>query len=228
MTRPAIRLDKLRDELRRMERGRLLEFCERAIELIPPAKLLGLAGDFVEIWKLRGEDGGPRPLLEEVRLFCEASLRGEYYEDFDVDSKNYMDQSRGTESFTAELNLLFGRCEQEAKKDPLAPVRQAFEMLFRLLRHVDEGNDDVVFFADEGGVWALEIDWRSTLPAYFRCLAETASPEAFAREVELAIKDFGGADRPLLLEAAHRVASAKQRRALRAAAPGAGSRVKRG
>lgn len=228
MTRAAIRLDKLRDELRRMERGRLLEFCEQAIEFLPPAKLLGLAGDFVEIWKLRGEDGGPRPLLEEVRLFCQASLRGKYYEDFDVNSKNYMDESRGTETFTAELNLLFRRCEQEAKKGPRAPVREAFEMLFRLLRHIDEAHDDVVFFADEGGVWALRINWRSTLPVYFRCLAETASPKEFAREVERAIKDFDDLDRPRLLEAAHRVAHAEQRRALRPAASGAGSRVKRG
>ena len=40
----------------------------------------------------------------------------------------------------------------------------------------------MVFFADEGGSWQVGVDWKSVLPADFRCLAETAGPEEFARK----------------------------------------------
>ncbi len=44
---------------------------------------------------------GAGPLLDEVRKFHEASLRGDFYESFDVNSRNFMDKSEGTEAFIA-------------------------------------------------------------------------------------------------------------------------------
>jgi hypothetical protein len=114
-----------------------------------------------------------------------------------------------------------GTCARASEKTPGPPLREAFELLFGLLRHIDEGHDDVVFFADEGGSWQVGVDWRAALPAYFRCLAHSASPEGFAREVGRAIKDFADHERPRHLTAARRVASAEQKTALRAR-PGAG------
>jgi hypothetical protein len=49
------------------------------------------------------------PLLDEVRKFHEASLRGEYYNSFDVNSKNFMDKSEGAEAFIAEFERLVGK-----------------------------------------------------------------------------------------------------------------------
>lgn len=110
------------------------------------------------------------------------SLAGRYYESFAVNSKSFMDQSLGTERFIAELERLVTRCTRAASKGSRGPVRHAFELLFALLRHIDECEDDVIFFADEGGAWQMGVDWKNVLPAYFRCLAETAGPEEFARE----------------------------------------------
>ena len=73
-------------------------------------------------------------------------------------------------------------------------MREAFDLLFALLRHIDACEDDVIFFADEGGSWQVGVSWKNVLPAYFRCLAETAGPEEFAREVGAAIKDFAIAE----------------------------------
>ena len=56
---------------------------------------------------------------------------------------------------------------------------------------------------------------RVALPAYFRCLADGASAEDFAHEVDRAITDFADYERPRLLAAARRVASAEQKAALR-------------
>lgn len=100
-------------------------------------------------------------------------------------------------------------------QEPLAPLRGAFELLFGLLRYIDECNDDVIFFADEGGAWQVDVDWRTALPAYFRCLADTASPDEFAHEVDGTIRDFAEYKRPRHLTAARRITSAEQKAALR-------------
>lgn len=71
------------------------------------------------------------------------------------------------------------------------------------------------FFADEAGSWQVGADWRSALPAYFRCLADGASAEDFAREVDRTISDFADYERPRHLAAARRIADAGQKAALR-------------
>ena len=132
-----------------------------------------------------------------------------------MSSKNFMDKSLGTERFIAEFDRLITRCVGAADKRSRGPVREAFELLFALLRHIDACEDDVIFFADEAGSWQVGVSWKNVLPAYFRCLAETAGPEEFAREVGAAIKDFAECDRPSLLTEARRFASEEQTAALR-------------
>jgi hypothetical protein len=215
MSRGAVDLDKLRVALRRMSRGNLLIVAERAIEIVPRAKLTALVGDMVRLDDFAEGRRGAAPLLDEVRKFHEASLRGEYYDSFDVNSKNFMDKSEGAEAFIAEFERLVGKCVRAAEKGPRPPVREAFELLFALLRRIDEDPDSVVFFADEAGSWQVGVAWRAALPAYFRCLADGTSGDEFAREVHRAISDFADDERPRQLTAARRVANAEQKAALR-------------
>jgi hypothetical protein len=93
-------------------------------------------------------------------------------------------------------------------------VREAFELLLGLLRHIDECHDDVIFVADEGSSWNVGVRWRTAFPAYFRCLAETATAEEFARTVDQAIMDFAAHDRSHYLSQAWRTASAAQQASL--------------
>ena len=207
--------EKLRVTLRRMKRGDLLVIAERAAELLPRAKLQVVFGDRLKLHEFTVTAGGRVGLLEEVRRFHDASLRGDYYESFDVDSKNFMQMSGGTDAFIAEFDRLARKCVRAAEKRPRTPVRAAFELLFELLRHIDECHDDVIFFADEAGSWQVDVDWRATLAGYFQCLADTASPEDFVHEVHRVIKDFAEYERPRHLTAARRVASVAQKAALR-------------
>lgn len=114
-----------------------------------------------------------------------------------------------------QFGRLVSKCTRAAVKGPHEPVREAFELLFALLRRIDEDPDSVIFFSDEAGTWQVGVDWRTVFPAYFRCLAEVAAAEDFAREVDRSISDFSNYDRTRHLAAARRVASAQQKAALR-------------
>lgn len=223
MTRRAIDLDRLRVALRQMSRGDLLVVAERAAELVPRARLRALVGDRVRLEELTGASLDAPSLLNEVRKFHARALRGEYYESFDVDSKNFMRKPKGTDAFIAEFERLLRECIRAAEKILRAPVREVFELLFGLLRHIDECHDDVIFFADEPGSWQVGVDLRSALTAYFLCLADGASAEEYAREVDRTISSFADYERPRHLAAARRVANAEQRAAL-GRLPGRGAR----
>jgi hypothetical protein len=208
-------LEKLRVALRRLSRGDLLMVAERAIEVVPRAKLRKLIGDRLRLDDLTVGKRGTASLLAEVRKFHEAGLGGEYYEGFDVNSKNFMDKSEGTEAFIAEFDRLVGKCVRAGKTRSRSQVRQAFELLFELLRHVDEDADSIIFFADEAGAWQVGVDWRTVLPAYFGCLADEVGSEDFASAVHRSIADFDEHDRARHLASARRVANTEQKAALR-------------
>jgi len=207
-------LEKLRVALRRMDRVKLLIVAERAIEIVPKAKLGALIGDMVGLEEIEERKRVVVPLLAEVRKFHKASLDGKYYESFKVNSGNFMEKSKGTDAFIAEFERLIAKCVRAAAKRPRGHAHKAFELLFALLRRLDTDSDDVVFFADEGGSWQVGVDWRVALAGYFQCLAGVVSADEFAREVHRAIRDFSEYDRPRHLAAARRVSNPEQKAAL--------------
>jgi hypothetical protein len=81
---------------------------------------------------------------------------------------------------------------------------------------VDKTDDEIVFFADEGGVWILGIDWPPVLHAWFLCLARSANSEEYARLAVNAIDDFEGWRRDMHVAAAIELADERQRQAVRA------------
>lgn len=129
-------IGKLRVALRRMSRRNLLSVAYRAIELVPRARLGALVAGMVQLNLLTESARGATSLLEQVRTFHDACLRGDYYDSFDVNSKNHMDASEGTDAFMAEFERLIEKCIRTSAKGPLSPVRDAFELLFALLRAI--------------------------------------------------------------------------------------------
>jgi hypothetical protein len=214
MAKTEIDRDKLRVHLRRLHKNTLLDLLDRAIDMLPKTRLPALVMGYVKPEALRPDGAAKGGLIEAVTTFREASLRGEYYEDFMVNSRNFMEKSRGTETWIAECERLFERSAAAAKKRP-GEAREAFDVLFGLLRHIDEGHDDVIFFADEGGSYEVYVDWKKVLPAYFAALASTATPEEYASSVRSVLKDFVHHDRDRYLKAARSAATAAQKKALR-------------
>ena len=180
---------KLRDHIRtELDAENLLNLLDRAIELIPKDQLPELIEGFFDPDLLMVVEGSEQSLLEDIKEFHVNSLAGEYYEDFKVNSKNFMEKSRGTINWIAEYERLMERCTQEDMAGKPDQLCQAFELLFNLLDEVDECRDDIIFFADEGGSWQVGVDWETVLPLYFQTLAIVAKPKEYAEKVIQIVK----------------------------------------
>jgi len=214
----AIDRDKLRTELRKLGDEYVYYMLDEAIDLRPPARLAKLVGRYLNVKQLRPDAPMKSDLLTEVRAFDQASRNEKYYENFNVNSKNFMDKSKGTRAFIADCNRLFDRCVAQAPKGNAAEIREAIEIILGVLRCIDECDDDVIFFADEGGSWQVGVDWAKVLPAWFVCLSRTTQPDEYARRVVEVVDEFDKHDRAKQLSAARRIGTPSQRKALRNAA----------
>lgn len=168
----------------------LLNLLDRAIELIPEERWPEWVDKFFDLDLLSVDQVSDSSLLEEVSDFYQQSIDRVYYEDFEVNSKNFMKQSRGTINWIRECNRLIKYCVQETQKGEENPslVREAFEKLFTLLDELNKGDDYIIFFADEAGSWQVGVDWDDVLPSYFKILALVTEPDEYAEYVIKIVK----------------------------------------
>jgi len=125
--------DKLRMALRKLGDELIFRMLYDAIELIPPAKLNKLVEPYLDARSLLAGADRPDTLLARVRSFERTSLAGDYYDPFDVNSKNCMDKSSGTIAWIAECNRLLDLCVVQAQTGDAAEARQSFDIVFGLL-----------------------------------------------------------------------------------------------
>jgi len=146
---------KLRTAIRKMANAQIYYLLDEALDMLPEKKLAKLVGRYLNLRSLQPDSTQKANLLVDVKSFEKASLRGDYYESFAVNSKNYLEISGGTRAWIAECHRLLTRCVAEIKRAEPAATHEAFEIIFGLLRHIVECLDDVVFFADEAGSWQV-------------------------------------------------------------------------
>lgn len=215
MTSPLIDPGSLRAELRTLSRGSLLIIAERAVELVPAPHLDALLGDFVQFAEHLAEASRARVcLLDEVRAFYVAAKAGMYYETVAINNHGQQKQSNGTDAFIADFDRLLHACIRASENAADASVTIGFELLFGLHRHINKGNDDVIFFADDSDASALGTNWTIAMPAYICSLARTTPPEEFADAIHAAIEDFTSEDRMYYLTVARNIVNDAQRLAL--------------
>lgn len=207
---PQIDATKLRAALDDLGAQQARHLLDAALGTMPEAVRIELLGKHLGLARLRPDP--PGSLLADARRFDAAVRGGEYYESFNVNSKNYMEMSRGTRGFITECNRLLAR-SVESSGSRLSDACAAFDLIFDLLRRIDEGNDDV-FFADEAGSWQVGVAWETVLPAWFACLAKSADPERFGQRVARVVEEFEPDSSRKHYAAARRVATAAQRAAL--------------
>ena len=203
-------LQRIRRVIRGSGSETIFFLLDDALSLLPPAKLRQLLAQYLKPEQFVSEVAVKRDLLAEVQAFQKACLAGEYYEVYDVNSKNCTQTSLGTLAWIADFRRLLFRCAEQSKKRNVAGVRRAFDILFELLDRFDDGDNRIVFFADEGGAWMVGIDWNQVLPAWFRVLAATTDPAEYARRFETFVDRYCNYQRAELLAEARQVATPSQ------------------
>src|SRR5712671_4506647 len=204
----AIDRDTLRAALRTLPDESLCDMLEDALEQLPLATVRAIVSQYLDLRRLRPdrEPAKKGSLLADVTAFETASLAGDYYEDFDVDSKNFMEKSRGTTSWIAECRRLLDRCVTQAKTGEPAEVCQGFGIIFGLLDRIDEGHDAIIFFADEAGAWQVDVPWETVLPPWFRVLSAMAGSEEYGPRIVGLLTHHHGQGSARMLALARRIA----------------------
>jgi hypothetical protein len=210
--------DKLRAAIRKLGSEYIFYMLDDAIDLLPPAKFHKIARKYLDLKRLRPDTQKPTKasVLTAVKVFEKASLAGDYYESFNVNSKNYTQKSAGTSAWMAQCRRLLDRCVAEARTGRPPVVCQAMDILFGLLSRIDDCCDDIVFFADEGGSWQVGVDWDRVLPVWFKVLSTAVGPEEFAVRVTTLLSRHYRHGRDKMLALAHRAGTLQQRMALAA------------
>lgn len=171
---------------------------DEAFDLLPPARLQQLVGRYLHLETLVPTDPGPKRespkrLRTAVEALATASRRGDYYEAFDVNSKNCNEQSNGTIAWIAECNRLLDRAVTlSPRRRGAGDVVAAFELLFDLIDDVDAcGGVEILFFADEGGAYEIGVPWGTVMDAWFDCFARHAAKAGSYEQRAAAIIERG-------------------------------------
>jgi hypothetical protein len=204
--------------VRGLTKARVLCLVEDLCRAVPTSQLPKVLARHVNLRAARAKapPDPPDRLLRDVRAFHHASLAGDYYESFDVSSKNFMMKSDATVEWGEDCEALLKRCQAASEGKRYAAAREGFDLLLDLLERIDRG-EDIVFFADEGGSWEV-ADLDPTWPSYFASLAATIESEEYVSLVRALVRGHASGRPERLLRAARKAGSRDQRRQLRAAA----------
>jgi hypothetical protein len=175
--------------LRSLERDALMVIAARALANVPAPNLERVLGGYAQASDVSARVGEQEPgLLATVERFSLHARQGHFNE---ATRQVRQEESWGTHEFLARCRMLFERCVAEAESGDLSQVRAALDKLMELLRALDEEPDEIVQFIGEGGSWQVGIDWHHVVPAYARCVAQTANTHAeFQAALQAVIDSF--------------------------------------
>jgi hypothetical protein len=185
-----------------------------AITLLPEAELRNLVENYVDATEFCSNGTREQNLLADAQSFQKASLSGNYYNGSAGRGENRAGNSIETLSWIVDCRRLLDSCAKHTAKRNAGEVCQVFEIVFGLLDHIDEGHDDVISFADEGGSCQMGFDWEKMLPAWFRALSATEEPAEYARRIDTVLNRHYAYGRTRMLAVARNVATPAQRQAL--------------
>ena len=200
MSDSQINRSKLRNHLRLLNNDTIFAMLDEAIELLPPAKLQRLVSRYLSLPDLdllgpEPEADTPTRLRVAAESFATASRRGDYFQPFDVNSKNCNEQSKGTTAWIGDCGRLLDRCMKFSARDRGASdVLVAFEQLFEVVEQAASCDYDILFFADEGGIWEFGIAWRKVGAAWMSCLARAKMDGDREGRVAAIVERCGGED----------------------------------
>lgn len=178
---PRIDLRTLREQLRKQRRDTIYAMLDHALELLPPAKLAALVRRYLNVEGLllaapRPHPDSPQRLRQDVEEFAARTRSRHYFQPFDVNYKNCTEESNGTTLWIGDCGRLLDRCVALAgRRRGAADVLAAFEQMFVVIEMAANGEREVLFYADEGGLWMFGIDWGRVGKAWIECLGQAVA-----------------------------------------------------
>ncbi|MEZ4266740.1 MAG: hypothetical protein R3F39_10205 [Myxococcota bacterium] len=130
--------DKVRAEARKLDGTGLRVWLDRAIDRLADEAFPELIADYVHLRDVLADEATPPDLLGSIREFHRESMAGRYYQSFNVNSRNCMEMSRGTEIFIAEHSRLVEACLRAERSGELETAAEGLGLLIDLLREIDE------------------------------------------------------------------------------------------
>jgi hypothetical protein len=128
----ALDRDNVRAAIRTLPAEYVRNMLADAVELLPPARRHAVARQYLDLRRLRPDSKKARAnLLADVKAFEHASLAGDVYESFEVNSKNFMEQSRGTRTGSPSSVASSVGASKQAQNGNAAETCQAFGILLR-------------------------------------------------------------------------------------------------
>ncbi len=175
--------DKVLERAELLDRDDLLILLSRAFDRLDDPEVFDVVWDYVHAEDVVLRDAEGTDFLSQIEAFHAKAVRGGFYQSFDVNSRNYMQKSAGTENFIAAHHRHTERCVRAAQGGHHDDARKGFELLVDLVRRIDDNPDDIVFFADEAGSWQLGVRWEQLIDAWAATISHL-DPDAWAEYVD--------------------------------------------
>lgn len=214
MARVDIDLHRVNLALTTWDRDALHSLALDLLAAVPKTRQAAVLKRHLALDSLRAHPRPAQSALAEVKRFHEAALGREYFEPFQVNSKNYMSQSIGTQNFIAEYHRQAKQVAQQASAGADAQACEGFSLLLDLHSRVDD-IEDIIFLADEHGAWQIGCDWKALIPLWLSSLQRVSDPAHYADTVLEMVEGLGYGKPAGLEEMAFDHASPEQQRELR-------------
>lgn len=180
---------KLFDYLKKRKSSELIKLLDDCYSCMKTRDISAVFGHIESKLPVNKSPNGGNKLLKSVNKFRDASLNGEYYAPFDINSKNYMDVPEETDMWFEQLgDLLTDSTHLSNHGDHINAVK-CFEILYMLMEKIDRGEE--IVFADELGMWMLPINEEPCINAYFKSAAAVYDPDKYVKAVLPIIRSDG-------------------------------------
>jgi hypothetical protein len=163
--------------LKKQKKNVLLDFLRTAFEEMTAKQRRAVFADAIRKAPRSRIDG--ESLREEIDLFRQDSLAGQFYAPFAINSKNFMHVPEETEEWCDRFARFVADTCQLVAQGEHAQAVQCFAILYQLLEAVDSGEE--IIFAEEAGSWMIPTEEKEWLKTYLKALAATATPEEFTK-----------------------------------------------
>jgi len=173
--------EKLFTYLKEQPASELLELLDACYCHMKTGEIQSVFGDLEDKFLAEAPSDGEE-ILNSVQKFIAASLNGDYYAPFDINSKNFMNVPEETDMWFEKLAELLTESLQLSQQGDHISAVKCFGALYELIDTVMASGELV--FADELGMWMLPIRQEPCIKAYLESAAAILEPEEYVEVVD--------------------------------------------